>query len=71
MAIATGAWGNSLDSCVDSWVKYVNDNSPIWRMCNRTAGCDKDNIDNIKSIEKIYGVGACADSDLSAAVMGI
>ena len=63
MATATGVWGNSLDSCVDSWVKYVQENTPIWTMCNRTAGCDKDNIDNVKSIEKIYGRGACANSD--------
>ncbi len=70
MATATGVWGNSIEVCADKWSKYVQENVPVWNMCNRTSGCKQDNIDNIRSIEKIYGRGACDDSDVIGSGVG-
>ena len=34
MAIATGVWGNSSESCEAKWDDYVKDNNDIWQLCN-------------------------------------
>ena len=53
MAIATGAWSNSSESCEDKWDAYVKEMTLIWASCNISATCEQE------TIERIHGRGAC------------